>query len=1486
MLPNATSIRTFKKRGVIMSTHRNHRGYVLAGAKKRPVLLFGMGALFMAVALLCFARTGAGLDISDAPMDTKVMSAPPNIMFVLDNSGSMDWEVMVQGEPDGTFEGNVEYIFNDPGDNEYSSGSSNGTILSGANRGKIEAQICAFNKLYYNPRADYKPWPNMPDANTSTPRSNPNNASPTFNLGNEYTVVSNESIADDEDSMFSHTGSWSQSSDAQAYNGHYYWTDQSNQDVTAIWHTPLAGGQYQVYARYFSNDYRSTAVPYTIYNQGGPTIVYVNQRLNGGTWFPLGTYTFEESAGGTVGIYTHVGDNNQQRVCGDSIKFVPTSGSSVSVKNAHYYTWDDLDEDGEMDPGEGMYLVNFVGGVRHHYWFNDRNGNHIVEGGELFPVDDVPHHAKAAFYGDDGTFISYKTDAEDLQNFANWYSFYRRRELTAKAAVSHSIMNLVGVQVGFYSINTGLRQTVKPVKLNVPDPGGSTIVIVDNKDSGYQESGGGWGESGASNEYKNSSRYASSSVRWATWTPNLPEAGEYKVYAWWDYYSTRDTNALYKVYHNGGVYSVRKNQKQNYSRWSLLGTFNFDAGTSGKVTVTRDGSSTGNSTSADAVMFESTFVDSGGSIYVDKTDELLTALYGMDSSGGTPLRLGVKSVGQYFHADDGSTGGLGSSPYMTAEEGGACQHSFCIAMTDGYWNGSSPGVGNQDGPEGSPYGDSYSDTLADVAMKYYKEDLSSSLDDVVPTSSCDKAGHQHMVTYSVSFGVPGSLDSTAYHPCLLDGGTPPWPNPTSNCESCPYKIDDLWHAAINGRGLFFNATDPGQLISALEKVMQNIASRMASGASVTVNGEELGTHTVLYQSSYISDGWIGDVTAYPVDPVTGEILRERDDILWKASDKLQDISWDQRKIVAYDGASEGLPFRFEQLTDDQKAALDPDWNHDPTLAQNMVEYLRGAEMDGFRPRIRKLGDIVHSAPLLAGDTIFAGGNDGMLHAFNATDGNERFAYVPRLVFDNLKDLASNDYEHKFFVDRTPYAKEKVKIGINEGRTMLVGGLGKGGKGYYALDITDVDTVTSSTAEAAVADMVVLWEYPRAGVMEPDLGYTYSYPYIAKSYDPNNEWVIIFGNGYDSLEGEAVLYVLDVYGNVVKKIYTLATGNNGLSTPTLVDEDKDFKVDYAYAGDLKGNLWKFDLKDPDPANWDVAFKNGGGVPQPLFQAPGQPVTTKPAVMKHCEKHGYLVVFGTGKFLGDSDRADESTQTIFGIWDYGDREDDSEYLGAFSRGSVPHLFNQPDTVSLLEQTVIDERYLYDHFFRTLSDNEAVWVTEDDPDMGNQRPNPSSTVPNHCGWYFDLPLDGERIVRDLLIRDGKVVFLSIIPNASPCAGGGNSMLHELDACNGGRLDAATFDINNDGVIDENDLIEIPGLVDGEGNPIRVPPTGMECSGLLYTPVMVRMPDDAREMKIFSTSAGTTETVFEVAEDRGVFYWKERKTNGSDEYYYETTY
>ena len=165
-----------------------------------------------------------------------------------------------------------------------------------------------------------------------------------------------------------------------------------------------------------------------------------------------------------------------------------------------------------------MYLVNFVAGVREYYRFQDSDGDELVESGELIPIleADLPDSARPKLYDEEGNFVRYKTDAEDLQNFANWYSYFRRRELTAKAAVSNVIRNLAGVQVGFYSINTGLRQAVLPIKVDM-----GVSVIVDNRDSGYAESGA-WRESGASNEYKGSSRYTRNAGNYATWRPDLP----------------------------------------------------------------------------------------------------------------------------------------------------------------------------------------------------------------------------------------------------------------------------------------------------------------------------------------------------------------------------------------------------------------------------------------------------------------------------------------------------------------------------------------------------------------------------------------------------------------------------------------------------------------------------------------------------------------------------------------------------------------------------------------------------------------------------------------------------------------------------------------------------------------------------------------------------------------------------------------------------
>ncbi len=252
-------------------------------------------------------------------------------------------------------------------------------------------------------------------------------------------------------------------------------------------------------------------------------------------------------------------------------------------------------------------------------------------------------------------------------------------------------------------------------------------------------------------------------------------------------------------------------------------------------------------------------------------------------------------------------------------------------------------------------------------------------------------------------------------------------------------------------------------------------------------------------------------------------------------------------------------------------------------------------------------------------------------------------------------LADPGYSHKYYVDLTPFAKT-----VN-GVDLLVGGLGKGGKGYYCLDVTDPFTIATEAALAAR----VKWEFPKATTDSDDvadIGYSFSRPVIVNT---KAGWVIIFGNGYNSPNESALLFALAIDGSVLAKIDTDSGPSNGLSTPAVVDVNNDLLADYVYAGDLLGNLWKFDIRSASPGDWKVAHTSGGA-PAPLFAARGpgdsiQPITTKPDVMFHCARHGYIVVFGTGKYLGSSDFDDFSTQALYGIWDYGDDTDSSEFLG---------------------------------------------------------------------------------------------------------------------------------------------------------------------------------------------------------------------------------
>jgi type IV pilus assembly protein PilY1 len=1290
---------------------------------------------------------GECLEVSDIPLDARYNSGPPNIMILMDDSGSMDWEILV-ADTDGKYQGQYEYVFDNPGDTDYTCPGCHHYDLDPENhltRGDLrrhwKTQWSEYNKVYYDPAMDYTPWP---ASNTATgaadmdnPRAHPMHATPTFDLSGSFDTVADSTggvIVDNESPVaFSMTGPWAEASSSDAENGHYLHTAVSDTDYTAIWSPYLLAGEYKVYTRYKSVSTRMDDVPYTITHAGGTDTVEVDQRFNSGSWVELGTYTFNEGRA-DVTIDVHVFNISTGDVCADAIKFVPTGTPTLDIKRAHYFTYSDI----ESKP----YLVIVDGGSIDYYAFDD-DGDDILEAGELTYSLDPPNDAK-----------TYRDYMDERQNFANWYSYYRNRGSTATYAVAQVIGAMQGVRIGIYGLN---------------------------------------GVVGAS----------------------------------------RDPESI--------VQPVLK--------------------------IKVDGE--------------------------DQTKTLLDQLYNFYWIGNTPLRQALENVGQYFDQDDNlkiddSAGD--DSPWSNAENGGECQQAFNIMVTDGYWNGSAPqnsSITNEDGDNGDPYDDNWSDTLADVAMYFYENDLADNLIDSVPINLFDDATHQHMVTYSVGFGVLGVNDPADYDFNLkhnVTGNYIDWPEPAS---ANPAKVDDLWHAAVNARGRYLNAASPKELIDSLQDIMMDIEVRIFSAAGVSINGdklyEKLTPDILMFQTSYFSDGWTGDVKAYKVHPVTGEV--DTSTYEWSAARLLADKKENQRVIATYDG-DEGISFSYEKLSDVQKSQLDANWETDATEAKNILNFLRGDQSNelqnggAYRQRFFTLGDIVHSSPVFKNNLLYAAGNDGMLHALNADTGEELFAYVPNLIFENLKLLVDPDYTHKYYLDLTPVVSDLDHAGLS---TILVGGLGKGGRGYYALDVSDMNPLGSPTniptSEIQLADKV-LWEYPDLSTPAAevaDLGYSFSMPAIVQSNDTANApWVVIFGNGYSSYNESAVLFILDpATGNLITRIDTQVASCNGLSSPVAVDVNYDNKVDYVYAGDLKGNLWKFDLTDSDYDNWDVAYYNGMS-PHPLFQtAPGQPITAKPNVMYHCDKDGYMVLFGTGKYLGDNDFLDTTPQAIYGIWDYGDNEDDSEYVGQYA-GAFLSDTNLPGTAVLMPQA-LQEWIVDGKQYRTMSSNSIDWDTTTlDIDCGDHDnglpacdPNGLGSNPDpvkNVGWYVPLLTEGERVVSDVLIRGSKTIVVSYAPGASLCGSGGLSWLMEFEACTGGSPSGAQFDRDNDGDVDVDDLIEVDPP--GAPPPVDLPPVGMPFDGQLQIPAF--LINGQMEKKYMSSSKAKIETLNEKAPRLGIIYWR----------------
>lgn len=944
------------------------------------------------------------------------------------------------------------------------------------------------------------------------------------------------------------------------------------------------------------------------------------------------------------------------------------------------------------------------------------------------------------------------------------------------------------------------------------------------------------------------------------------------------------------------------------------------------LTAARVGYATINNNASNRVKVDSL----NASVNSGHKQTLLDNIFATQPDESTPLRTALKKTGRYFEcaSDDifGSTSssspGSNDCPVL-ASPAGQCQANYTILVSDGYWNGeTSPSVGNTDSGsgdfDGGAFADTFSNTLADVAMHYYERDLHDTLYDEVPTSSRDISGysgsttpfttmHQHMSLYTVAFGITGTLSDG---PSDMSSSFT-WPDPTAGALE---KVDDLRHAAVNGRGLFTQANDSVALQSAMDSIINDIKTNSGTATAVAFNTQEVEAGTLVFRASFNTKTNTGNLVAQHVNP-DGSVGSA---VVWNAANQLDTKTGsasDSRTIVTYkdtgSATSIGTPFNWNDLTSgagSQRALLDSPQPAnvpvaDATFGEDRLAYLRGhtnkegtSGADGeFRERVTiagKLGDIVHSTPVYVGkpqyigrdygaypaekysnfinsykdrtSLVYVGANDGMLHAFNANTGAEHFAYVPNIVIQNLSKLTDPNYSHQYYVDEKPSINDiffTPARGANAGtpgwNTVIVGGLGKGGKGFYALNVTDPNQLDSES-EAA---QNVLWEFSEAddgGVGNSDLGYSYSRPLIAMSNAESNgekRWVAIFGNGYNSTSasGNAALYILfieegqDGVWTPGSDFIKISTGYgktqssdgltpNGIGGVRGIDSDGNGTVDYIYAGDLQGNLYRFNLSSTLTTSWNssptILFKARYRASDAFPRDVVQPITKRPIAMKH-PYGGYMVITTTGSWMTDDDATDYNTQSIYGIWD--------------DMSGTPEVIMSSVTNQLVEQ-VFTNHVSQEHGFtvRTLTNNPVEWQN-----TGND----SNKVK---GWYIDLDTHadyaGERAVRNLQLRGGIAFVNTVIPRSTTaCSIGSGGFELAFDPLTGGPGTKTIFDLNGDGTFNQLDNV---GDLDSYLNIV----TGIRFDDATPTDAAFignrRMTQAGNEIRSFGTNTGEAAT------------------------------
>jgi len=716
--------------------------------------------------------------------------------------------------------------------------------------------------------------------------------------------------------------------------------------------------------------------------------------------------------------------------------------------------------------------------------------------------------------------------------------------------------------------------------------------------------------------------------------------------------------------------------------------------------------------------------------------------------------------------------------------------------------------------------------------------------DNVPTTAQDTAAWHHMTLFTLGLGAPGYMlfdpnyqtetatstihdyydvangvaasdmtGSTGGTPCTgatchcpwYTTGAPYLNQPTSGgagmpCEwptpdvsGIPANIDDLWHAAVNGRGTYFSATDPSTLAVGLANVLNAVNNTLSTSAAATTSSPNVtSTSNAAFSSSYTSGLWDGELSKRTIDVTTGALSTTS---TWTAAAQLDAVPYATRKIY-FNSSGTLTALQWANLSAAQKAYFSA--SNISTLSQfctagasclsassktaaagqPLLNFILGDRSNEgltnssyYRVRTHVLGDIVDSQAAFVGPslfqytdtgysdfittnstrsgTVYVGANDGMLHAFDAISGKELWAYVPTAVMPNLFALADKNYasSHQYFVDGSPVASDVYFGGA--WHTILVGGLNSGGQAYYALDVTNP------------ASPSLLWEFSDA-----NLGYTYGNPIVTKLQD--GTWVVLVASGYNNVtgDGQGHMYVLNAQTGAILSGNTSVTPVGSATTPSGLAKISAW-VNYplvdntalrAYGGDLLGNVWRFDI-------------NGGTAPQllvTLMDASNnvQPITVAPELGN---VNGNAVVYiGTGRYLGISDQSTTSQQSFYAIKD----------TLAKVAGSAIYTTNPQATGSnFVAQTLTAT---------TCPSNAPASACSPGQNVITSTSNAVSFSTNN-GWYVNFAGSGERDNTDPSLALGTVIFNTNIPSSTACTAGGTSYAYFLNYLTGGALSSA---------------------------------------------------------------------------------------------------